>query len=498
MTHAPPPRRTEMMLKRYRAVVAYFGLMAAVIGAVLLCPLAALVGYPEEIGQAWHFVLPGVLLIAGGGTLYFRLRSDEVTLSVQDGGLIVLLSWGFACLVAVWPLMAVEKLTFTQAAFESVSGWTTTGLSVVDVTQAKKITLLFRSLMQLAGGAGLAIIMLSALTGPVGTGLTSAEGRGEQLVPNVRQSARLVMVIYAAYVFIGTCAYWLAGVGLFDAINHAFCAISTGGFSTQPESIGHWNSVAVEAVTLPLMLLGSLSFLTAYYLWRGRWRVLLRDGELRLVAVVVPAGILLLFLLVCRGTYPTLGKGMRVAVFETVTALTTTGYSTVGYRDWNSFGILLLIVLMVIGGGTYSTGGAMKQFRIYLLFKSIVWEVRRALLPPSAVVENSVWRSGERDYINDARLRQIAAFAALYFLTLAGGTAVMAAHGIPLRDALFEFASTQGTVGLSVGVTSPDLPGLVLWTQMAGMFLGRLEFMVVFASATRLVRDGLFAIEQRR
>jgi trk system potassium uptake protein TrkH len=405
--------------------------------------------------------------------------------------LIVVLSWATACLIGTWPLLAVEKLTFTQAMFESVSGWTTTGLSVVDVTEAKHLTLLFRSTMQVVGGAGFAIIMLAALTGPAGTGLTSAEGRSEQLVPHVRQSAKLVLLMYGSYLAVGTIAYWLAGMSFFDGVNHAFAAVSTGGFSTQPDSIGHWNSVAIEAVTLPLMFLGSLNFLTAYMLWHGRFRSVGRDSEVRMIAVLVPIVALLLLLLVTHQLYVTLGlgKSIRVAIFETVTCMTTTGFSTVSYSNWNSFGILVLIGFMLVGGGTGSTAGGMKQYRVLLIAKSIYWEIRRALLPPSAVTENSIWHAGERDYVSDARIRQTGAFIFLYLLTLAAGTAVLTAHGIPLADALFEFASAQGTVGLSVGVTGPDAPPLVLWAEIAGMFLGRLEFLIVFSSLIKIARD---------
>lgn len=343
--------------------------------------------------------------------------------------------------------------------------------------------------MQVVGGAGFAIIMLAALTGPIGTGLPSAEGRSEQLVPHVRESAKLVLVIYCSYLAIGTAALLLAGMDWFDAVNHSFCAISTGGFSTQPESIGHWDSVAIEAVTIPLMLLGSLNFLTAYTLWRGHLIAAQRDSEVRFVIILVPLVATLLLLIVCRELYPSLGRGLRVAVFETVTCMTTTGYSTVTYTQWNAFGVLMLIAFMVVGGGTGSTAGGMKQFRAILLAKSIVWGIRRALLPATAVIENHVWHSGVRDYVDDARIRQTSAFASLYLLSLVVGTAILAAHGNSLSDSLFEFASALGTVGLSVGVTSAETPPLVLWTEIIGMFLGRLEFLIVFVGISKAFQD---------
>jgi len=339
--------------------------------------------------------------------------------------------------------------------------------------------------------------MLSAITGPTGPALSAAEGR-EQLVPHVRQSAKLVLMIYSGYMIAGTGALRLAGMEWFDALNHAFAALSTGGFSTRAESIGYWDSVTVEAVTIPLMILGNLSFVTAWLMLRGRFRAVGRNGEIRFAALMIPLCAVLLFLLTARGLYPTLDKSIRVAIFETVTALTTTGFSTVGYGDWNSFGWLLLILLMLIGGGTCSTAGGMKQYRIYLLWKSLIWELRRSLLPRSAVIENPVWEGDHQVFVNDNRLRQVGTFVFLYLLTVAVGTAILSAHGYGPRESLFEYASAVGTVGLSIGVTSASAPAAVLWAEIVGMFLGRLEFFIVFISAAKLVRDASHTIHDVR
>jgi trk system potassium uptake protein len=482
-------REASYLRQRYRTILSYTGMILALCAGLMLTPMLALIGWPDEAAQAWSFIIPAVLM-GGLGLAAWRLLKpkDHVVLSIQEGGVIVLLSWVAVCLFSAWPFMAVTGLSFTQAVFESVSGWTTTGLSVVDVTEACHVILLWRSIMQLAGGAGLAIIMLSAITGPTGSALSIAEGR-EQLVPHVRQSAKLVMMIYSGYMIVGTAALHLAGMNGFDAVNHAFAALSTGGFSTRAESIGYWNSVAVEAVVIPLMILGNLSFVTAWLMLRGKFRAVGRNGEIRLMAVMIPLCAILLFLLTARGLYPTFGKSVRVAIFETVTALTTTGFSTVGYQGWNAFGWVLLIMLMLIGGGTCSTAGGIKQYRIYLLWKSVMWELRRSLLPRSAVTQNPVWDAEQRIFVNDARLRQIGTFVFFYLSIFVIGSTILAAHGYGFKESLFEYASAIGTVGLSVGVTSPSAPGAVLWAQIIGMLLGRLEFFVILVSITKCLRD---------
>jgi trk system potassium uptake protein TrkH len=479
----------QQLRQRYALILHSTGLILLLGGLLMLTPLVALAAWPNEARDAPSFVLPAACLCVIGVGLWRFFTPDTATLTVEEGGIIVLASWVVICLGSAWPLAALERLNFTQALFESVSGWTTTGLSVIDVTTASHTILLWRSIMQLAGGAGLAIMMLATIIGPTGPAVSIAEGRSEQLVPHVRESARLVLVLYAGYAIVGVIAYVAAGMDWFDAVNHAFAAISTGGFSTKTDSIGHWNSTAIEAVSLPLMLLGNLNFLTAYLLLHGRLRAVGRNGEVRLMTVLTPLGVLALFFFVCSGLYPTWGKSVRVAVFETVTALTTTGFSTVSYNNWKPVGWLVLIILMLIGGGVGSTAGGIKQYRIYVLFKSVVWEIRRALLPRTSVVANYIWQGERKDFITEERIRRIGTFMFLYLTTYLIGVGIMAAYGYGLAESLFEFASALGTVGLSMGVTSASTPSGVLWAQIVAMFLGRLEFFVVIISITKIVLD---------
>jgi trk system potassium uptake protein TrkH len=247
--------------------------------------------------------------------------------------------------------------------------------------------------------------------------------------------------------------------------------------------------VAVEAVTFPLMLLGNLSFVTAWFFWRGKLRLVSRNGELRLIAVLIPLSAAAMFFLTCRTLYPRLGTSIRVAAFQTVTAITTTGYSTVGFNDWNAFGLFLVIVLMLIGGGTCATAGGIKQFRVYLLSKLIIWEIKRNLLPRAAVLERPIWEGNRRVFVDDARVRQVAVFVFLYLGIYVLGVMLLCTCGYSLGDSLFEFASAIGTVGLSVGVTSAQMPDTALWAEILAMFLGRLEFIVVIVGLLKLVKD---------
>ncbi|MCF8090171.1 MAG: TrkH family potassium uptake protein [Desulfotignum sp.] len=483
-------REKEYLKRRYAAILSSIGVILLLSSVVMLTPLFILIPNPEESAHVLSFCLPAGCLALLGGILWRVFKSGlNTTLSVQEGGIIILVSWLTVIFFSAWPFTAVLELPFSRALFESVSGWTTTGLSVVDVTAAGQMILLWRSIIQLAGGAGLAIIMMSAIVGPTGVGISSAEGRSDQLVPHVRQSARLVLIIYSAYAMTGYIAYWVAGMSPFDAVNHAFSVVSTGGFSTKPESIGYWNSIAVESVTLPLMLLGNLSFVTAWFLWRGKLRFVFKNGEVRLQSVLMPLSAAIVFIFTCQNLYPHVGKAMRVAVFETVTALTTTGFSTVSYGNWNSFGVILLISLMLIGGGTCSTAGGIKQFRIYLLFRLLFYEIKRHLIPRAAVTELSIWEGNRRVFCDNVKFRQVVVFVFLYMAAYGLGVMILCSYGYTLSDSLFEFASALGTVGLSVGVTSAQMPDGALWAEIFAMFLGRLEFIVVIISFLKIGKD---------
>jgi len=491
-------REKEYIKKQYAAILSSIGVIMLLSACVSLLPLFMLLLYPQESMNAWAFVLPAIYLGLPGLILWKSFRRHGVILSIPEGGVIVLISWSVVIIISALPFIYLMDMTFSRAVFESMSGWTTTGLSVVDLTKAPRLILTWRSIIQLSGGAGLAIIMMSAIVGPTGVGISNAEGRVDQLVPHVRQSSRLVLIIYLGYAAAGIIAYKLAGMSLFDAINHSFPAVSTGGFSTQPENIGHWDSFAIEAVSIPLMILGNLSFVTAWYLWRGKLRAVVHNGEVRLMAVILPISALIVFIFTCQGIYTHLTKSMRVAVFETVSCLTTTGFQTVSYNNWNGTGIFILILLMLIGGGTCSTAGGIKQFRIYLMWRLFLWEIKRLLLPGTAVVECPVWEGDRKSFVDDTRVRQVCVFLFMYLTTYILGSLVLCACGYPLKDSLFEFASAIGTVGTSVGVTSYKMPDTALWAEILGMFLGRLEFMVIFISLIKIGKDSRIMFSKKR
>ncbi len=490
----------ELLKSRYRLIIKYTGLMIMIVGAVLMVPLIALLFYPEDFTYIQYFIVTSLLSLSLGAVLYYKAGSREktVSLTLKEGGIIVVLSWIAALVFSAVPFVWGLNMSWTHSIFEVVSGWTTTGLSVMNVEKTPAIYLLWRSIMQLLGGAGLAVIALSSILPMQGMGLYMAEARTDQLLPHVQRSTQMIMKIYLSYVSGGVFLYYFAGMSLFDAINHSIAAISTGGFSTVTTSIGYWDSLGIELVTIILMFLGTINFATHYALLQGKLKIFLRNGEIRLMGLLLLISIPLVSYIGLNDIYVNMGKNVRNSIFQLVSALSTTGFSTIDFASWPIFANLFVIVFMLIGGGTGSTAGGIKQFRIYIIFKSIYWEIRKYFSPANRVNEDYVWRGEEKQYIHNNSIREIANYIFLYLFTYLTGVFIFLAEGHSLRDSLFEFGSALGTVGLSIGITGPGASGLILWTEIFGMMLGRLEFLVIIFALTKLFRDSKYYFIKRR
>lgn len=486
----------------------YLGLIMYVMAVIMLVPLIMIAFVPSEARYAPTFVLTAALLGAIGFLLRFAFKlKEQAALDFNESSVVVFLTWAILSLAGTIPYMAISGMTFTQAVFDSISGWTTTGLSLLDIPKAPAIILFYRAWAQFVGGAGIAIIMLASLTGVGSQQIYSAEGKGTLIKPNVLASTRIVLKLYMGYFVLGTVAYLICGMRMFDAVVHCFAAISTGGFSNYVQSMGYFNSPAIEFISIVLMILGNLSFLMGYYIVKGKFRHMWRNGEVRVLTLSLLVSIPVLFLAVTSRIYSSASFAFRDACFEAVSALTTTGFSLVNYTQpmWYDSGVFILTLLMLVGGGTCSTAGGIKQYRIYMLYKSVLWHIKASLMPNHTVSKKYVWEGDLKSYPDASSFRRIANFVFLYLSIYVTGVIILAlstnpATGTPysLRDAMFEFASSLGTVGLTIGVSSTSAPQHVIWVESIGMLLGRLEIYVVFLALIKLFRDSVGHISIRR
>jgi len=470
----------------------YLGFSIMCVGAIILSPLAVLIAYPSEAAQAPYFIIPGCIALVAGYLAFTAGRGKETMFERQKDSVLVILFWTCAILLCALPFRLSGLLDFTRAVFESASGWSTTGLSTVDVATAPKIFLMYRSILLFFGGVGIVLVMSTVLSGSGGMRLYSAEGHSDRLVPNLIESARIILVIYSGYIASGTVLYRIFGMGWFDALNHSIAAVSTGGFSTRVESIGYYRSVPIEAITVVLMILGNTGFLAHLHLMRGKLREFLGYGEMRffllLLAMCIPVAA---FFLVNGLSYGA-GEGLRVAVFQVVSALTTTGFQTVeSFTVWSPPLLFLLCLLMLIGGGIGSTAGGIKQYRVHALLKTVIWSIRDSFSFAGTLHHDKVRRPGSDETMNYRVKTNIASFVALYLFVYCAGVFGLTALGAGIPGAMFEFASALGTVGLSYGIMTADAHPAILWIGTAGMVLGRLEIFVLLTALYRIGNDGV-------
>lgn len=476
----------------WRLILGYFGVILMLLGGIILLPLLVLPAYPDEGGQAVFFILPGCGAVLGGYLLALLIRGrPRGRLRKHQDAVIVVGAWLLAITLCAIPFLLTGSYNFTQAVFECTSGWSTTGLSVVEVEAAPRIFLMYRSVMLFFGGVGLVLVMLSVLSDSYGMRLYSAEGHADRLLPNLASSARTILAIYAGYILAGTVLYSIFGMDWFDALNHSIAALSTGGFSTRAASIGYYDSPAIELVTVLLMLLGCTNFLAHLYLIRGRLKNFFGYCEVRFclfaTAFVSP---LLAGLLLAGGLSDTLPRALRDGLFQTVSALTTTGFQSIpGFAGFPGAALLVLILLQLIGGGTGSTAGGIKQFRIYILYKDLIWTLRDKFSHRRVVHDDAIRRPDGLQQVGTRTRGEVAGFVLLYLAVFALGSFILSCYGYPLAESMFEFSSALGTVGLSAGITAFDAPAGVLWTETAGMLLGRLEIYVVLLAAARAAGD---------
>jgi trk system potassium uptake protein TrkH len=473
-------------------VVGYLGTMTILVGCIILLPLIMILFYPQDAGYAHCFIVPGLSAMVVGYLMTLRLKGQRrARLEKHQDTAIILFAWLIAVAICSLPFLMTGKLNITQAVFETTSGLSTTGLTVINPDVCPHIFLFYRSVLLFFGGVGLVLIMVSALSDSQGMRLYQAEGHTDRLLPNLARSARLILSIYSGYIIAGTLALVIAGMPLFDSLNHATAALSTGGFSVRSGSIGSYNSVAIEAVIIVLMILGSTNFMVVVLLLRGRFKTFLKHTETRSYAIcLISMTVATAAVMLGEGTYSTIPDSLRVSVFQVVSAMSGTGFQTVdSFTVMPSSVLFLLTICMLLGGQTGSTSGAIKQVRVAVTMHSLVWSIRDRFGHRRNVHTYKVNRFGKADVLSSSEQHDMLMYVVLYLTVFLIGSFIFMLFGYSSQDSMFEFSSALGAVGLSVGITGVDANPVIMWTAIVGMFVGRLEIYPVFFGIWRIVKD---------
>ncbi len=465
-----------------------FGLVLNRTGLILVCVAAfMLTAIPFSLYYRTKDIpalLPSAAITAGIGFLMYLLTPKTGEAGNKEGILIVTLGWVLSAGFGALPFYLYGTFpTYTDAYFEAMSGFTTTGASVLADIEAQPQGILFwRSLTHWIGGMGIVVLSLAVLPalGAGGMQLYRAEVPGpsaDKLVPRVRETARRLYLVYGIISAAMVVLLLAGGMSLFDALTHMFGAMGTGGFSPKNASVGAYHSAYVEMVIAAFMFIAGANFLLHYNAMVRRTLAPYRDDEeFRFYSGVVVAAILTvggsLFL---SGAYPTVFTSLRHATFNVISIITTTGYVTVDFEKWPPYGHYLLLVLMFIGGCAGSTGGAIKCVRIWMLLKTAYAHVFK-IIHPKAV--RTVWYNGK--IVPPDTLQGMQSMVALYLVVFVGCSLALAATGEDAMTALSAIAATLGNVGPGLGTVGPTenyfhFSPLGKWICSFAMLVGRLE-----------------------
>ncbi|MGA8852575.1 MAG: potassium transporter TrkG [Christiangramia sp.] len=486
----------------YQIILHVMGLLLLCNGGFML--LATLVSWFYQDGVTLEISTAALLTLFVGTLLMFTTRGHSKEVKVREGYIIVTFGWIFMALSGALPYVISESIpSFTNAFFETMSGYTTTGASILnDIESIPKGILFWRSLTHWIGGMGIIVLAIAILPllGIGGMQLFSAESPGpsaDKLKPRITDTAKRLWLIYVSYTLAETILLWAAGMTFFDAINHAFSTLSTGGFSTKNASIAFWNdNPLIQYIIIIFMLLAGSNFVLSYFAFKGKISRVLHDDEFKWYMVFI-AGFTAISALVVYFQadvsissidHPMVwGEGesaFRHSLFQVLTVITTTGFVSADYTMWTPFLTILYFGLFFLGGSAGSTAGGVKVMRHIIMIKNGIIEFRRTLHPNAILPVRFNGKSISKEIVFN-----ILGFFILYMLSFIIGAVVLAALGLDFETAIGGAASSLGNIGPAFGRLSPVnnfdmLPDFGKWWTSFLMLIGRLELFTVLIILT--------------
>ena len=452
-------------------ILHYLGYIMQGLGIVLLSPIIVELIYGDYF-NCIYFIIPCMISFALG-TIFVRSYKNNEMLKLKYAMVVSSLAWLWASLISAVIMVFYVNAPFIDAFFENMSAWTGSGLTLFADVEILPYSILFlRSLEQWIGGLGVVVIFVTVLirSGTSAARLYKSEAREEKLSPNIRNTLRKSLQIYLLFTGLGLALYILAGLPVFDAINLTFTTISTGGMSIKNANVGFYHDNIVYAITMFLMILGATSFTVHYKIIKTRGKSFFKDIQVQVMLSLIILATLGVIFLTRNEPVETL--------FHVISAITTTGanISSPAYMTtWPSLSLMVLMVLMMIGGSSGSTVGAMKIIRVITAIKGINLTLTKLISPQGRVL--SVKIAGKK--LKETEIREATSYLFLYLVFLLFGWGVFLYFGYDPFQSLFDIISTQGNVGLSLGVIGPGLPDAIKIVLTFLMWIGRLEIIPV-------------------
>ena len=473
-----------MSLSSLRTLAFINGIFLITLAVSMLVPVGTLLVFEQTRGIN-AFLWSSLITFVAGIALVAQGRPQEGQLRPRDMYMLTVSSWVMVSIFAALPFIFAEHASITDAYFESMSGITATGATIfTGLDSMSPGTLIWRSLLHWLGGIGfiaMAVAILPMLRiGGMRLFQTESSDRSDKVMPRSHMVAKYMVVAYVGLSGLAVLGFWLAGMGAFDAVNHAMSAIATGGFSTSDASLGKWQQPAIHWVAVVVMILGSLPFVLYVATLRGNYRALLRDEQVRGFIKVLLVSWLALASWYTLTTELHWLEALRHVAVNITSVMTTTGFAVGDYHLWGPFASMIFFYLGFVGGCSGSTAGGLKIFRFqvaYILLKANL----KQLVHPRAVIKQNY----NRHRLDEDIARSILAFSFFFTITIAVLALALAMCGLDWITALTGAAATVSGVGPGMGpIIGPagnyaGLPEIAKWLLTIGMLLGRLEILTV-------------------
>ncbi|WAF84237.1 TrkH family potassium uptake protein [Metapseudomonas otitidis] len=479
-----------MALSTLRTIGFIIGLFLITLAVSMVVPMLAVLAFDrtDDIGAfSWSSLITfivGLALVAPG-------RPEHLHMRPRDMYMLTTASWVVVCIFAALPMVLIQHISYTDAFFETMSGITTTGSTVITgLDHASPGLLLWRSMLHWLGGIGfigMAVAILPLLRiGGMRLFQTESSDWGEKVMPRSHMVAKYILVVYVALTLLGTLAFWIAGMTPFEAVNHAMSLISTGGFSTSDNSIANWKQPAVHWVAVVVMMAGSLPFTLYVATLRGHRKALVKDHQVRgFVGFLVATWLFFGTWLWLNSDY-SWPDAFRIVAVNVTSVVTTTGVALGDYTLWGSFSVMLFFYLTFVGGCSGSTAGGLKIFRFQVALVMLRTNLKQ-LVHPRAVIRQKY--NGHN--IDEEIVRSLITFSFFFTVTIGVIALGLCLIGVDWTTALTGAATAVCNVGPGLGpIIGPvgnfsTLPDAAKWLLTIGMLLGRLEILTVLVLFTR-------------
>ena len=460
------------------------GVLLVILGAFMLIPFFVQFIYDEKnntfLSSASVTAFIGILLVLT------NLEEDK-KLNLQQAFLLTTLSWLSIAIFGCIPFFLSElNLSFVDAFFESMSGITTTGSTIImNLEDAPKSILIWRAILQWLGGVGVIVMAITILpllnVGGMQLFRMDSSDTTEKVLPKTREITLVISIIYLTLTFACGISYWAVGMNMFDSIAHAMTTIATGGFSTYSDSIGHFHNPRIEIIAIIFIVLGSIPFIAYLKFLKGDKKIFLKDSQIKgLVYILIFSILLMLLYLTLSNNEYSFSENLRISTFNVVSVLSGTGYVTADFSSWGKFPLIFFLFLMFIGGCAGSTTCGIKIFRFQILGHFIINQFKKLVYPRGIF---SIKYNNEK--INDTFIYSIITFIFLYFFIFFILAALLSINGLDFITAISGSASAISNVGPGLGdIIGPngnfsDLPNFSKLSLSFGMLLGRLELFAV-------------------